>query len=98
MPAKYEGTLSQTGHTVFFRAEGRDEAECKTESSSTALTVDQLWARVCEVNASSQENAAEHGDARDARFEAATPDGAAVVFSSARLARLFRSRRCPNGR
>jgi hypothetical protein len=112
--------LSQTGRTVFFRAEGRDQEECKNHSSSaTAPEVNQLWARVdgevgperagpglpeahsvlisaptgtegsgcttpeCDANASSQKNAAEGGTDRDARFEAATPDGSAVVFASA---------------
>ena len=120
--AKWEGSLSQTGRTVFFRAEGRDAEECENENNSTSATapaVTQLWARVdgevgperagpglpeahsvlvsaptgkegsgcttseCEANASSQQNAVEGGAARDARFEAATADGSAVVFASA---------------
>jgi hypothetical protein len=118
--AKWVGSLSQTGRTVFFRAEGRDTgSSCESQSSATAPPGNQLWARVdgevgpekvgpglpeahsvlisaptgaagsgctaptCEANASSQKNAAEGGDARDARFEAATADGSAVVFASA---------------
>jgi hypothetical protein len=115
------GALSQTGRTVFFRAEGRDAGEeCNNLSTSaTAPAVTQLWARVdgevgsgkagpglpeahsvlisaptgkegsgcttpeCEANASSQKNAVELGAARDARFEAATSGGSAVVFASA---------------
>jgi hypothetical protein len=45
--AKWDGTLSQTGRTVFFGAEGRDQGECFNHSTSaTAPEVNQLWARV----------------------------------------------------
>ena len=118
--AKWDGTLSQTGRTVFFRAEGRDTgSSCDSQSSAVAPAANQLWARVdgevgpeeagpglpeahsvlisaptgkegsgcttptCEADASSQKNAVEGGDARDARFEGATADGSAVVFASA---------------
>jgi hypothetical protein len=118
--AKWDGTLSQTGRTVFFGAEGRDTgSSCESQSSAVAPAANQLWARVdgevgpeeagpglpeahsvlisaatgkegsgcttptCEAAASSQKNAVEGGDARDARFEGATADGSAVVFASA---------------
>jgi hypothetical protein len=45
--AKWIGSLSRTGRTVFFRAEGRDNVECAIHSSPvTAPAVNQLWARV----------------------------------------------------
>jgi hypothetical protein len=117
--AKWDGTLSQTGRTVFFGAEGRDTgSSCESQSSAAAPAANQLWARVdgevgpeeagpglpeahsvlisaptgaagsgcttptCEAHASSEKNAVELGFARDARFEAATADGSAVVFAS----------------
>jgi hypothetical protein len=109
--AKSEGSLSQTGRTVFFRAEGRDDAECAKHSlPETAPAVNQLWARVDgeigpataraglpeahSVLISAATAAAGSGCTTaeclkysvsapaDAGFEAATPDGSAVVFSS----------------
>ena len=45
--AKWEGSLSQTGRTVFFKAEGRESEGCFNQSTSaTAPEVNQLWARV----------------------------------------------------
>ncbi len=45
--AKWVGSLSQTGRTVFFKAEGRESEGCFNQSTSaTAPEVNQLWARV----------------------------------------------------
>ncbi len=109
--SQFAAPLSQTGRTVFFTAEGRDQGGCEANSSeATAPPVNQLWARVDgevspakagpglpeahSVLISAATGAAGSGcttteclkdsttEPADARFEAATPDGSAAVFTS----------------
>jgi hypothetical protein len=45
--AKAHGSLSQSGRTVYFEAQGRSEPECEAHSEpTTAPEADQVWARV----------------------------------------------------
>jgi hypothetical protein len=69
--AKWVGSLSQTGRTVFFRAEGRNAEECFNQSTSaTAPPVTQLWARV-------------DGEVGPAKARPGRPEAHSVLISAA---------------
>ena len=69
--AKSVGSLSQTGRTVFFQAEGRDAGECVNQSTSaTAPPVNQLWARV-------------DGEVGPGKASPALPEAHSVLISAA---------------
>ena len=44
--ARFDGSLSQSGQTVYFEAEGRDEGEVCNNASEPAPAAAQVWARV----------------------------------------------------
>ena len=71
-PARSVGSLSQTGRTVFFEAEGRAPlSNCEEHSTSaTAPPVNQLWARV-------------DGEVGPAKASPALPEAHSVLISAA---------------